>query len=320
MPKSSDTLRITPSSDALLSCDRFHSGSLPLENIVHRTLSRPFSMHCTTVPAEESCALYLHCHPEAELFYVEQGALELQIENHTYPLEAGEGIFIPPNLIHSAVNRTAPGGRCVYRAFVFSVGLLEKSLPPYCQPYFSPLHLERLQCIYPVLKDKPENRPLLTLLPALFAYREVALERCELALTGTLLLCWQELYELCFSRVERSCPQTAGQAEIRASLQLIQNSFSEQLTLADLAAGAGFSRSHFCRSFKAFTDYTPFEYLNRTRIVKSCELLCRTDKKITEIASLCGFGNISYFNRTFCKIMSTTPSAYRKTFSLTPSQ
>lgn len=299
---------------------RLPDSRFPLENIIHRTLSRPFSMHCTAVPEGECSALYLHCHPEAELFYLEQGALDFQIENHTYSLKEGEGIFIPPNLIHSAVNRTVHSGPCIHRAFVFSIDLLEKSLPPYCQPYFSPLRLEKMQCIYPVTKEKPENEALLTLLPALFTYRETMLDCCELALTGTLLLCWQELYNLCFSRISHSCTHSAVQAEIRASLDFIQKSFSEQLSLDDLAASAGFSPSYFCRSFKAFTGYTPFEYLNRIRIVKSCELLCRTDKKITEIASLCGFGNISYFNRTFYKIMNTTPSSYRKSFSPMPSQ
>ena len=56
-------------------------------------------------------------------------------------------------------------------------------------------------------------------------------------------------------------------------------------------------------------------HLNRLRIVKSCEMLLRTDKKITEIASLCGFNNISYFNRTFYKIMGISPSGYRGSLS-----
>ena len=37
------------------------------------------------------------------------------------------------------------------------------------------------------------------------------------------------------------------------------------------------------------------------------------DKKIAEIASLCGFNNISYFNREFKKYMKMSPSQYRQT-------
>ena len=53
----------------------------PIENIVHRTASRPFSLYRTVVGKGESCALYPHCHPEAEIFYLEQGAVEFQVEN-----------------------------------------------------------------------------------------------------------------------------------------------------------------------------------------------------------------------------------------------
>ncbi len=35
-------------------------------------------------------------------------------------------------------------------------------------------------------------------------------------------------------------------------------------------------------------------------------------KLITDIASECGFDNISYFNRVFKRIMGITPNAYRK--------
>ncbi|MBO5282318.1 MAG: helix-turn-helix domain-containing protein [Lachnospiraceae bacterium] len=290
----------------------------PTENIIHRTASRPFSLHHTLVGKEETCALYLHCHPEAELFYLEQGKLEFQIENRTYVLCAGEGIFIPPDLIHSALNLTDAREMCSYRAIVFSVALLEKSLPPYCQPYFTPLYLQRLDCIYPITRANPANDKLLSLLPSLFSFQETALDRYELALTGSLLLCWQELYNHCFSQAAESTPRCGNQTELTASLTYIQQHFSEPLTLADLAASAGFSEGYFCHSFKSFTGYSPFVYLNRIRIVKSCELLIQTDKKITEIASLCGFNNISYFNRTFYKMMHLTPSGYRKAFSAAP--
>ena len=292
---------------------------LPLENIIHRTASRPFSLHRTVLSGDENCALYLHCHPEAELFYLEQGNLDFQVENHTYMLKAGEGIFIPPSLIHNAFNLTVAGDSCIYRAAVFSVDMLEKSLSPYCRTYFSPLHLRSMDCIYPITYENQKNTRLLSLLPNLFTFQETALERYELAFTGTLFLCWQELYNLCFSGLDSSSGNHC-RAELQASLDFMQQHYPDPLSLKDLASSVGFSEGYFCHSFRDFTGYTPFEYLNRVRIVKSCELLTQTNKKITEIATLCGFNNISYFNRTFSKLMNTTPSGYRKTFTSTPSQ
>lgn len=293
--------------------------SMPLENIVHRTASRPFSLYHTVVEQGAASALYLHCHPEAELFYLEQGMVDFQVESRSFSLQAGEGIFVPPGQIHSALNQTNLSDHCSYRAVVFDINLLEQNLPPYCQAYFAPLQLRRSDCVYPVTFDRPENARLLTLLPAVFSLQKPKLEQYELSLTGILLLCWQELYNLCFSRLNRVASDSSPHKEIQQSLDYLQQHFSEPVTLAELSKGAGFSESYFCHSFKSCTGYTPFAYLNRLRIVKSCELLTRTDKKITEIASLCGFNNISYFNHTFLKVAGTTPSAYRRRFPM-PSQ
>lgn len=285
--------------------------SIPVETIVHRTASRPFSFYRTVVKPGETCALYLHCHPEAELFYLEQGMVDFQVENRSFSLQAGEGIFIPPGQIHTAVNRTQGALHCCYRAFVFDTGMLEQNLPPYCQAYFAPLQVRRADCVYPIKLDQPKNKRLLALLPAIFSLQRPKLEQYELSLTGILLLCWQELYNLCFSELNRLPFDSSPYKEIQKSIDYLQHNFADSLTLADLSKRAGFSKSYFCHSFKNCTGYTPFAYLNRLRIVKSCELLAQTNKKITEIASLCGFNNISYFNRTFYKTAGTTPSAYR---------
>ena len=284
---------------------------LPIENIVHRTASRPFSLYRTVVGKGESCALYPHCHPEAEIFYLEQGAVEFQVENRSFSLQAGEGIFIPPSQIHTAVNKTDETLPCCHRAVVFDTNMLEQNLPPYCQIYFAPLKLWRIDCVYPITLNNAENSRLLALMPSIFSLQKPALEQYELSLIGTLFLCWQELYNICFSKRNRSISDSSLRMEIQKILDFLQENFSDSITLSSLSKRAGFSESYFSHSFKNCTGYSPFEYLNRLRIVKSCEMLIRTDKKITEIASLCGFNNISYFNRTFYKIMGISPSSYR---------
>ena len=74
------------------------------------------------------------------------------------------------------------------------------------------------------------------------------------------------------------------------------------------------SEGQFCRSFKQLTGSTPFTYLKKHRIMHSCDYLAGSGRKISEICTLCGFSNISYFNREFLKAMKVTPSAYRKRY------
>ena len=89
---------------------------LPVEDIIHRTDSRPFSIHFTEVPVGNPSALYLHCHPETELFYLVSGEVTFTIENRDFHLSGGEGIFIPPNLIHSAVRSNSSQKPCCFYA------------------------------------------------------------------------------------------------------------------------------------------------------------------------------------------------------------
>ena len=143
-------------------------------------------------------------------------------------------------------------------------------------------------------------------------YRKAEPCSCVLYMQGLLFVCWQELYNLHLSKITASSEDTALRRDLLRSLDYLQAHYADPLSLSQLAQSAGYSESYYCRSFRRYTGATPFEYLNRIRIAKSCELWAATDKKITEIASLVGFNNISYFNRMFTKIMGVAPGAYRR--------
>lgn len=99
---------------------------------------------------------------------------------------------------------------------------------------------------------------------------------------------------------------------IRSVMQYLQDNFNNSVTLAELEQHFHISQGHLCRSFKAVTHMTPFEYLNYYRISKSMEMLMDTDEEIGQIALRTGFNNISYFNRTFQRFVHMTPRAYRQ--------
>ncbi len=285
---------------------------LPIESVVHRTGNRPFSLHHTIVPKGEPGALYLHCHPEAELFYLEQGDITFTIEGKETVLTSGDAIFIPPNLIHNAVNNHPELNGCNFHATVFSTDLLMRDFFPNGQIYFDALSTARMDCIFPLYASNPDHALLLQNLSAIAGYREESLETYELALTGRLLFIWQSLYNLRFRDLTRSAKHHNQAPWLQSNLDYIKDTYADSITLDDLAAQAGFSSGYYCHRFKAATGLSPIEYLIKIRIVKSCDYLVKTDKKITEIASLCGFNTISYFNRTFLQLMGTTPGAYRR--------
>lgn len=281
------------------------------EKIIHKTGSSPFSLHFTEVPFGQSSALYLHCHSEAEFFLLESGTLDFEAESGHYTLQPGDGIFIPPGMLHQALRTDTGEASCRYFAIVFSTEPLARCFPT-GSPYFEALTCRRQDCVFPLFAACPEHAQLLSYIRDILRFREAEPCSCELYLQGLLFVCWQELYNLHLSKITASSEDTALRRDLLRSLDYLQAHYADPLSLSQLAQSAGYSESYYCRSFRHYTDSTPFEYLNRIRIVKSCELLSSTDKKVTEIASLVGFNNISYFNRMFMKIMGVTPKAYRR--------
>jgi len=90
---------------------------------------------------------------------------------------------------------------------------------------------------------------------------------------------------------------------------------SENLTLDEIAERAGFSKFHFTRLFKQFTNITFYKYLNQKRIAKAELLLTDKSLSITEIALRSGFSSLSAFIRMFKIIKHCTPTDFRKMYA-----
>lgn len=86
---------------------------------------------------------------------------------------------------------------------------------------------------------------------------------------------------------------------------------TENLTVDELAVLAGFSKFHFIRLFKQFTNVTCYEYLIQKRIELAERLLIEPNLTITQVALQSGFGSLSSFNRVFKVSKNCTPTEYK---------
>lgn len=291
-----------------------HKRATYLEDISHTTKAAPYSVHRSFFGRECETALYLHWHPEMEFCYLEQGELDFVVEDVCYRLRAGEAFFVPPNLLHMARSVGVSDGS--FQALVFSADLIatperlasfEKYVRPVLQnPAGFCLHLTGAEAW---------QREALGDLVRIFDRLENS-EAPELLITGLLQVIWQNLYQNHFGRAAKMRVSGRLEAQLEETLAFIHGHFQEELTLEMLAETAHMSEGQFCRTFKRLTGNTPFSYLKRYRLLKSCAYLTETDKKISEICMLCGFNNISYFNREFLKMMKVRPSVYRNTIRI----
>jgi AraC-like DNA-binding protein len=101
-------------------------------------------------------------------------------------------------------------------------------------------------------------------------------------------------------------------------ISYIYQKYTEPLAADELAALAHMSTNHFHRFFKQRTEQTLNQFINQLRIGKACKLLINTNALISVISDLCGFNNISNFNRRFRTVKGSTPKEFRKSIK-TPS-
>lgn len=87
---------------------------------------------------------------------------------------------------------------------------------------------------------------------------------------------------------------------------------TENITVEELASLAGFSKFHFARLFKQFTNTSCYDYIIQKRIAYAEKLLIEPDISITEVSMRSGFNSLSTFNRIFKSMKNCTPSEYKK--------
>ena len=94
----------------------------------------------------------------------------------------------------------------------------------------------------------------------------------------------------------------------KAAISYIQLHLSEELSVEQISAAAGFSKYYFCRGFKEITGRTVVDHINSTRCCYARRLLLSGKCNVSESAELSGFSNLSYFAKTYKKYMGELPS------------
>lgn len=104
-----------------------------------------------------------------------------------------------------------------------------------------------------------------------------------------------------------------GSPAIQKILLYIDEHYSRALTLTEVAREFHFNPSYLSNYFALHNKEGFNEYLNRVRIEKACLLLKENPGlSISDISSLVGYSDHSYFTRVFRKLMGISPSQYRK--------
>jgi YesN/AraC family two-component response regulator len=100
-------------------------------------------------------------------------------------------------------------------------------------------------------------------------------------------------------------------ALVKQAIAYLQENYSRSLSRREIAEAVGVSEDYLSRVFSRELELTPWEYLNRYRILRAKELLLTTSDKIGKISHLVGFKDQAYFSRVFHKISGESPQGFR---------
>ncbi|MDD2286223.1 MAG: GyrI-like domain-containing protein [Paludibacter sp.] len=102
-------------------------------------------------------------------------------------------------------------------------------------------------------------------------------------------------------------------SRINKILDYIEANLEKPFTLEELAGVANFSKFHFNRIFKAMIGETPFQFITRVRIEKAAYIISTgKSNNIAEIASKCGYADITTFSKNFKRHFNVSASLYRQ--------
>ena len=234
-----------------------------------------------------------HSHWFSEIFFITEGGGELLINGKTYPVMQGDFVLINPSISHVEINK--------------------HNLAYICLCLF-PLRFQLPLENY-VLHAQAQEKEFTALL------NEFSLNKKD-----SENLIWLYFHEF-FLKLKRLAPAIFNEqksqavskekstkhysAVIELALEYIEEHYSHDITLDDLAEATFISKSHLIRLFKKETNHPPIHFINRTRIARSLYILMRHNDSISSIAKRLGFKSSYAYISLFKRMTGYTPEHFR---------
>lgn len=252
-----------------------------------------------------------HWHEPFEFNMVARGTIEISTERNVCSLNAGEGVLINSNALHTMRASEGMLGSAVHaqlfdRSVIAATGLASRR---YVGPIAACTSLDML-----IFSPKDaKQREILDLMARAFSAAEAEPPGFELEICGLLSQVWQRIYVQARPIIEmKSNVDSVVSERIKCMLTYIRAHFEEEITPKGIAEAASICERECFRCFRQVLGTTPAAVLTDFRASKAAEMLVNTDKSVTEIALSCGFNTAGYFGKVFRKKMGLTPGEYRK--------
>lgn len=103
---------------------------------------------------------------------------------------------------------------------------------------------------------------------------------------------------------------------LKKAFKVVEDNISnEQFDIPFFCTELGVSRTMLFTKIKAWTNFTPNEFIHEIRMKRAAQLLEQNKINISQISYKVGFNNPKYFSKCFQKKFGVTPSQYQSKFS-----
>ena len=104
--------------------------------------------------------------------------------------------------------------------------------------------------------------------------------------------------------------QTSG--AVKQAIAYMDQNYTHPISRWEIAEAVGVSEDYLSRVFNRELNISPWDYLNRYRVLQSKHLLLQTTDTIGIIARQMGFKDQAYFSRVFRKVTGMSPQGFRE--------
>ncbi len=269
-----------------------------LEEIVHPDARFPFIFHTDTLTAADPPIL-AHWHRKLEILCTVSGSGWALVDGEHVPMTPGSTVIIPPGSLHST---QAEESHCRYHCLIVDLDfLIDKGL-------------WQNNNALPIRVQDPETAAWIERIAEEMNRRAPYYKPLVLALSTQLLV---DLYRRHQNEPTPPGPlfKTNHLNTVRQVIAIIDREFSQPLSLDHLCQSVGLSKYYFCHIFKQTTGQTVTSYINRVRCDVAHRLLTMEGCNVSEAAEQCGFHNLSYFTKVYCRHYGHSPSQEKKALS-----
>lgn len=261
----------------------------------------------------EGGSFFWHWHTEVELTLILKGQIEYRVNEHTYHLKAGEGLFCNSNAMHAG--KRIDNQDCQYFSVTFHPRFLYGFESSILQTkYVDPILNTSSFSSSALLPSENWGVKVVPLLEEIFGLYQTPSPDQELRLHILLSEIWRLLYGHFTSCSFKEPAFSDSIGRLKDILSFIQASYAKSITLAEIADYVHLSKSECCRFFKRHMNMTLFDYLLYYRIQQSLPLLREGLCTISKAAESCGFSNACYYGKLFKRYMNCTPRQYQSRF------